>query len=613
MCGLIAVRALSAVADLQQRASRALASLARRGPDGEGLLMVETAPPTLLGHRRLAILDTSSCARQPMRCPVSGTVLVFNGAIYNFVELRDELRALGCVFVTDGDTEVMLHGWRIWGEGLFSRCNGMWALVIWDASSGDLVYSRDRLGVKPLYLHHDGQQLVLASEISAIAQMIGGYPAPNPDKLFDFLLTGFSEQGTATFFQGVRSVPPGVVGRMTRAGRFSQTPYHHWPEPGNFQPLSSLELRELVQDAVQLRLRADVPVASLLSGGLDSSIITQVALSACRQPRRRFDAAFTYGYRDVEQVMFDESARASLFMAERGHGDRHHVLRFAPIPSADELMNLVTVQGEPFSTPSVLASFRTYRAIADHGVKVVLSGEGADELFGGYSARYHSLAARDALWSGQLMQLIQRLRQRTFPVSLLFNRLAWDLPSALLGPLLRRHRPSVGVMSAELWESQHQRLELIRERMSSPLERRMREDQLDNLLPMALRMADRNSMSAGIELRSPFMDYRLVERAFRTPAQERIGVGLSKALLRDAFKGELPDRLVAAPKNTGFGHAEQFLVAQLPWYELLQDLPSQLNDLIDLQALRSHLARPPCHSTLWQALSVALWYRSIYA
>ncbi|MDY7068765.1 Asparagine synthetase [glutamine-hydrolyzing] 1 [Pseudomonas extremaustralis] len=613
MCGLIAVRALSAAADLHQRASRALASLARRGPDAEGLLMVETAPPTLLGHRRLAILDTSSAAEQPMRCPVSGTVLVFNGAIYNFVELRAELRALGCVFVTDGDTEVLLHGWRVWGEGLFSRCNGMWAVVIWDAPSGDLVYSRDRLGVKPLYLHYDGQQMVLASEVGAIAQMLGGYPAPNPEKLFDFLLTGFSEQGTATFFQGVRAVPPGVVGRMSRAGRFSQAPYHQWPEPGSAKPLSSLELRGLVEDAVHLRLQADVPVASLLSGGLDSSIITQVALNASQQPRQRLDAAFTYGYRDAEQVGFDESARAALFMAEAGHSDRHHVLRFVPIPAADELMNLVTVQGEPFSTPSALASFRTYRAIAEQGVKVVLSGEGADELFGGYSARYHSVAARDELWSGQLVQVAHRLRRRTFPVSLLFNRLVWDLPLALIGPLLRRHRPSVGVMSSGLWESQQQRLAMVRQRMSSPLEQRMREDQLDNLLPMALRVADRNSMSAGIELRSPFMDHRLVERAFRTPALERIGAGLSKALLRDAFKGRLPDRLVTTPKSTGFGHAEQFLVTQLPWRELLEDLPPELNDFIDLNALRRHLARPQCHSTLWLALSVALWYRSIYA
>lgn len=575
--------------------------------------MVEQAPPTLLGHRRLAILDTSSAAEQPMRCPVSGTTLVFNGAIYNFVALREELRALGCVFVTDSDTEVLLQGWRIWGEEVFSRCNGMWAVVLWDAPSGDLVYCRDRLGVKPLYLHHDGKQVTLASEVSAIAEMLGRYPAPNPEKLFDFLITGFSEQGSATFFQGVQAVPPGVVVRMSRSGRFSMAPYHHWPEPGSADPLSTAELRDLVEDSVRLRLQADVPVASLLSGGLDSSIITRVALNASQQPRQRLMGAFTYGYRDAEQADFDESARAALFMRSSGHSELHHVLRFSATPSADELMRLVAVQGEPFCTPSTLASFRTYSAISEQGYKVVLSGEGADELFGGYSARYQALAARDAFRSGRLLHLASLLRQGMFPAGLLLNRLVWDLPLVLIGSLLRRHRPSVGVMSDALWASQWHRLEAVQERMSSNLENRMREDQLDNLLPMALRIADRNSMSAGIELRSPFMDHRLVERAFSTPALARIGKGRSKAILRDAFKGVLPDQLIDTPKNTGFGHAEQFLVAQLPWRELLDDLPTELNAFIDVKALRRNLASKHSHSTLWLALSVALWYRSVYA
>ncbi|MBD9415039.1 asparagine synthase (glutamine-hydrolyzing) [Pseudomonas sp. PDM16] len=612
MCGLIAVRTLGAPDSLEQRTRKALASLARRGPDAEGLLWVDQTPATLLGHRRLAILDTSNAAEQPMRCPVSGSTLVFNGAIYNFVELREELRALGCVFVTDGDTEVLLQGWRVWGEGVFSRCNGMWAVVIWDAPTGDLVYCRDRLGVKPLYLHHNGQQTTLASEIGAIALMRGGYPAPNAERIFDFLITSFSERGNATFFEGIHAVPPGQVCRMSRAGRFSSAPYHHWPEPGSAAALSVEEARTLVESAVSLRLQADVPVASLLSGGLDSSIITQVALSASQARRQKLSGAFTYAYSDGEQAEFDESARAEMLMRGNGHSDLHHILRFHPIPSADELMSLVSVQGEPFSTPSALASFRTYRAISSQGYKVVLSGEGADELFGGYIARYHTLAARDAFMSGEWGQMVRLLRHRTFSPGLLLNRLAWDLPLPLLGTLLRRRRPSVGLINDELWASQTHRLEALQGSMRGNLEDRLRQDELDNLLPMALRIADRNSMSAGIELRSPFMDHRLVERAFSTPALTRVGEGRSKALLRDAFEGVLPRSLIETPKNTGFGHAEQFLVANLPWRELLEDLPPGLKDYIDLDGLRAGLARGKQHSTLWLALSVALWYRNIY-
>ncbi|WAH57628.1 asparagine synthase (glutamine-hydrolyzing) [Pseudomonas silvicola] len=613
MCGVIALRALAPLGDLRPRARLGLSALARRGPDAEGLVLAEQAPDTLLGHRRLSILDTSSAAEQPMRCPVTGTVMVFNGAIYNFVALRQQLQALGCQFVTDGDTEVLLHGWRLWGEGLFARCNGMWAVVIWDAASGDLVYCRDRLGVKPLYLYHDGRQLLLASEIAAIAAMRGGYPAPDPEKVFDFLVTSFSEMGTSTFFEGIRAVPPGQLCRMSRTGRFSAVPYHHWPQRDSAAPLSSDDTRALVEDAVRLRLQADVPVASLLSGGLDSSIITSVALGASQQPRQRLGGAFTYAYEGAAQAAYDESARASTLMQLRGASDRHHILRFAALPSAAELMDLVSVQGEPFSTPSALASLRTYRAISARGYKVVLSGEGADELFGGYIARYHSLAVRDALHTGQWRRAARLLGHRTFAPGLLLNRLAWDLPLGVLGPLLRHQRPSVGLMSRELWHTQRHRLAALQDDMQGDLDSRLRQDQLHSIVPMVLRLADRNSMNAGIELRNPFMDHRLVERAFATPAAARVGEKRSKALLRDAFTGHLPDAVVATPKDTGFGHAEQFLVAQLPWRELLGDLPADLARLIDTEGLRRQLARGQVHSTLWLALSVALWYRRFHA
>ncbi|WAC46008.1 asparagine synthase (glutamine-hydrolyzing) [Pseudomonas sp. SL4(2022)] len=612
MCGLIAVRAFGVSDNLQRRAQHALNTLARRGPDAEALHQVEQAPLTVLGHCRLAILDTSRAAQQPMRCPLTGTTLVFNGAIYNFVELRNELRELGCVFVTDGDTEVLLHGWRIWGEAVFSRCNGMWAVVLWDSSSGDLVYCRDRLGVKPLYLHHDGREATLASEISAIAVMRGGYPAPNPEKLFDFLVTGFSEQGTATFFKGIHAIPPGMVCRMSRTGHFSARPYHQWPEPGSMAPLSAAELRPLLEDAIRLRLRADVPVASLLSGGLDSAIITRVALNASQQPRQALTGAFTYGYCEAEQAPFDETARAAALMQSSGHADLHRIVRYSPIPSADELMALVGVQGEPFATPSALASFRTYRAIREQGYKVVLSGEGADELFGGYPARYLSVAARDALKSGRLVGLVNMLRHRAFPPGLLLNRLVWELPRAPLSTLLRRHRPSADLMSDDLWDSQRHRLAAIQNGMRSSLEDLLRQDQLNNLLPMVLRIADRNSMSAGVELRSPFMDHRLVERALSTPALMRVSERHSKTLLRTAFRGLLPASITDTPKNTGFGHAEQFLVSRLPWQELLNDMPSALRAFLNTDKLRSRLATDNQHSTLWLALSVALWYRKFY-
>lgn len=548
-----------------------------------------------------------------MYCPRSGNVLVFNGAIYNFKALREELQAAGCVFSTDSDTEVLLQGWRVWGENLFARCNGMWSLVIWDAASGDLVYCRDRLGVKPLYLYHDGQVAMLASEISAIAAFRGGYPEPNPEKIFDFLVTGFSEQNHTTFFQGVHAVPQGQIYRLSRTGRISASAYHHWPEAGSGEPLAAEGLLELLSDAVQLRLQADVPVASLLSGGLDSSIITSLAIDSSNAPHQRLEGAFTYAYQEAEHADFDESAKAAALLKSCGHEQLHKVVRFSPTPDADELMRLVGVQGEPFATPSILASFRTYRAISKSGFKVVLGGEGADELLGGYTARYHPLAVRDAVRNGQWRKAIRLLGYKTFRPSLLLNRMVWELPLPVVSRLLRRQRPSVNAISEDLWATQRHRLAAISDNARLNLESRLRDDQLASLLPMVLRMADRNSMSAGIELRSPFMDHRLVERSLATPALVRVGEQRSKELLRSAFRTRLP-AIVNAPKSTGFGHAEQYLLRRLPWQALLEDLPKELGDLINITSLRRNLANPKHeHSTLWLALSVALWYRRFYA
>lgn len=612
MCGIVALRRFGDGASLQAQAERALAALARRGPDAQGLVCALQPVPTALGHRRLAILDLSEAATQPMRCAETGNVVVFNGEIYNFLELRCELEALGHRFRTDSDTEVLLHGWRAWGEDLFARCNGMWAIVLLEQASGELIYCRDRLGVKPLYLHHDGRQLLLASEIRAIAAALGGYPPPNPGAIFDFLVAGLSDHRGETFYAGIRAVPPGWVYRVCADGHSRRHRYHRWPLPGEVAPLDAEATQALLEDATRLRLRSDVPTVTLLSGGLDSAILTRLSLSAADAPRTCFAGAYTYGYRDAEQARFDEVAAASGLMAEWGEAARHRVHRAHAIPAEDELLELVRAQEEPFCTPSILASFRMYRAIRDAGYTVVLNGEGADELFGGYVRLYLALSARSALRGLRLPTLARLLGSGAVDPRLLLNRLAWDLPAGPLGALLRRHRPSVASMSAALWLDQAPRLRALQTDRRGDVQARLRADVLATNLPMILRMTDRNSMHSGVEVRAPFLDYRVVERALATPADRRMGDYHGKALLRQAFAGVLPQRLVGQRKSTGFGHAEQFLVDRMPLQPILAALPPELGEFLDLAVLRRQWQRGEAHSTLWFAVSVALWYRSIY-
>lgn len=608
MCGLIAIR--GGDPDLLLRAARrGLDAIAHRGPDGEGLHACDST--TILAHRRLSILDLSAAAAQPMVCPATGNVVVFNGEIYNFLELRAELEGRGERFRGDGDTEVLLAGWRIWGRDLFARCDGMWAIVIFEQSSGDLIACRDRLGVKPLYLHRVDQRIMLASEIGAVAAMRGSYPDPNPGSVFDFLTLGLSGHTHETFFRGIETVPPGEVWRIARDGVTTSWTYHRWPRVGEAPPLVAADARELVCGSTALRLRSDVPTVALLSGGLDSSILTTTALACEHRPRVTFAGAFTYGYADREFARFDETEAAAALMRGLGAPERHHVCRGRAVPDEIELAALVRTQEEPFSTPSILASYRTYKAIRDTGYKVALTGEGADEAFGGYSARYQPFAVRDALHSANLTAALRLLR-RGARVSLVANRMAWDLPLPLLARLLRARRPSVGMIARELWSKSQLRLAVLQEDMRVDLQERLRRDVLSTSLPQILRITDRNAMRFGVEVRSPFLDYRLIERALATPSQQLMGSGQGKELLRRAFSHDLQPRVAWQNKSTGFGHAEQFLVSRMPIARLLDDVPPGLDAFVDVARLRAAASGGDLHPTFWLAVSVALWYRSIY-
>lgn len=422
-----------------------------------------------------------------------------------------------------------------------------------------------------------------------------------------------SDHTTETFYAGIRAVPPGWLYRVSPAGHSRRTPYHQWPLPGAVAPLDAQATLELLEDSTRLRLRSDAPTVSLLSGGLDSSILTTLSVQAGALPRTCFAGAFTYGYDDTEQAGFDETEAAASLMQTLGQSERHFVHRAHAIPDEEELLALVAAQEEPFCTPSILASFRMYRAIRAAGYKVVLNGEGADELFGGYVRLYLALSARSALHQARLPTAIRLLSTGAVDPRLLLNRLAWDLPAGALGALLRRQRPSVACMSSALWHDQAARLQLLQVDRRVDIEARLRRDVLSTNLPMVLRMTDRNSMSAGIEVRAPFLDYRVVERALSTPALQRMGDYHGKAMLRHAFAERLPARVTTQRKSTGFGHAEQFLVDRMPLQQALATLPEGVNELLNVARLRRELASGRSHSTLWFAVSVALWYRSVYA
>ncbi len=601
MCGLLAVLNRRRPVD-EEAAGRAFQRLAHRGPDGNGSIR-GWDDRLLLGHRRLAILDPGRGGAQPMRDPETGSQLIFNGAIYNFLELRQEMEEQGHRFASDSDTEVVLAAWRHWGAAAFSRFNGMWAIILLDGPSDSLVVCRDRLGVKPLYHVDDGTCQVFASEIRAAAIAAGLTVRPDATSVFDYLISGSTEHDGRTFLEGVVEVPPGALWRIGRDGRVTRGRYHDWPETGGPSP-SAEEVRALLLDATRLRLRADVPTVALLSGGVDSSIVGWAAAKV-REPRSRFEGFLTYGY--LDGGIHDETDRAGRIAASVAPGLRHTVLRVDPVPTGPDLMALMAAQEQPFSTPSILAGLRLYRLLAAQGVKVALTGEGADELFGGYTRRYANLMVRDLLRRGRMGEAVRLLRSPHASLGLLGNRLVWDLPESVVRLLLRRYRINVAAMSEPLWEGMRERL---LDRLADnrrPLAQILRHDVTQTLLPAVLRFADRNGMAAGIEVRAPFLDHRLVDLAMRLPAGEKLSAAGGKLPLRRAFAGLLPDEVIAAPKERGLGMAEQFQVGRLDLKFLFAKPPVSAEAFLDVARLKAAFVRHPNDPLLWWPVCLLLW------
>jgi asparagine synthase (glutamine-hydrolysing) len=502
----------------------------------------------VLGHRRLAILDLSDRARQPMAR--EGVSLTFNGEIYNYVELRAELQSLGYSFTTTSDTEVLLQAYREWGVRCLGRLNGIFAFVIWDEHERRLIAARDRMGVKPLYWAVAGGCLMMASEIRALKVALG-QPDINEGLVYDFLLNGRLDHSNQTFLEGIQRLPAGSWLDL-RAGAWSVTRYFRL-EPSDLRHGRSFdqnveEFGALFRDAVTLQMRADVPVACCLSGGLDSTAVAAVASLLTPTPM----SVFTARYRNPQA---DEWRYAAALHAERD------VVPIAVFAEAREfwthLGDVVRAQEEPFGGPSVFAQWRLMQEIKARGIKVVLDGQGGDELLCGY-AKYFYFHLADLLRSGRpLMAAAAALSAVATGGPQLLN-----LSGArryLPGPwwLDRRKKMLLKPEFLAQWQGRqvaHPRGSVVDQQVL---------DLTQFGLPTLLRYEDKNSMAHGVESRVPFLDHRLVEFALSVPVDHKIRGARAKLLLREALKGTLPEPIRRRRSKLGFGGAWHVWVADL--------------------------------------------------
>lgn len=628
MCGIAGIVSTDGRPPDVAAAQRLIACLDHRGPDGRGSYADDRVA---LEHVRLSILDPSPAGAQPMSR--YGLHLIHNGEVYNYQELARELSAQGYEFTTGTDTEVMLAAYHAWGPDAVRRFNGMWAFALWDPGRSQLLLSRDRMGVKPLYYRRAPGTIAFASEVTPL-QAVGPIadddtwrPEPDVRAVRDFLTRALVDHSDHTFVDGIQSLPPAHNMIVTRDRVALQ---RYWGPPSlsddasrgmngtdqaNDERLVD-EFAELFTSSVRLRLRADVPLGTCLSGGLDSSAVVATtallvnepvdgaAATNEQRPRFGFHARFPADGVDESEYAALVAKAAKLKMVYR-------------TPTIDSLLGTVSLllraQGEPFAGSSVYAQWSIMQAVQEHGLKVLLDGQGGDEVVGGY-ARYFGyrigslLASRG--WTGALPELRAQVASGVNPATAIQSAVRALLPAQADGPLRAAARGRYGVrvsgdlVAAPILVSQHRE-------GGTALARRLWQDLASESLPALLRYEDRNSMAFGIEARVPYLDYRLIEFTAALPDRLRVNGGWAKVALRRAMRGRVPDSIIRRRDKMGFATPER------SW--LRQSLP-EISGLLregqviergwvrrdEIDRLLALEARPDA-GQLWRLLTLEMW------
>lgn len=607
MCGLCGVVHHDGQAVAAEQILHMQYCLRHRGPDDQGQFIEDNIG---LGFVRLSILDLSNAGHQPMISQDGRYVLTYNGEIYNYLELREQLLYLGHRFVSDSDSEVVLAAYRQWGCDCFERFNGMFALAIYDRDSGELLLARDRYGIKPLYLAHDGGRLLFASEITPIlTQLSPQKRRADQQAIFDYLVYERIDHTEQSFFSGIEKLPPGTWLRY-KDGRFQQQRWYHLRERcREAQPFADAEeYREALDDALRLTLRSDVPVGVSLSGGLDSSSI--VALLQHR-----------YGMRDLQTFSAvygrgqpgDESRYIDAF-----NDQLQHQQRVTPDAASlmEDLTHFVDVHQEPVPRTGPYAQYKVMQLAQGH-VKVTLDGQGADETLAGYKPLlgvYHRQLWRQGRWSTWWNEVSSSLRT---PGGMggLSSGIYAALPEGAREALLRRKRRLVDPLFYQQFRPESRVPQMLPD--SDSLQDALI-DMVGHKLEHLLKWGDRNSMAFSIESRVPFLDYRLVERTLALPPEELIQNSQGKWIMRQALSGILPEKIRKRRDKIGFGTPENDWLCSDAFQELVGEVLNsdfyRHNPYIDTDMAKVAYERHVCGRIniardIWKWIHLYLWHQ----
>ncbi|WP_434458076.1 N-acetylglutaminylglutamine amidotransferase [Stutzerimonas urumqiensis] len=558
--------------------------LTARGPDASGF---HSSGPVAFGHRRLKIMDLCEASGQPMIDSALGLSMVFNGAIYNYPELRAELEGLGYRFFSEGDTEVLLKGYHAWGESLLPRLNGMFVFAIWERDRQQMFIARDRLGIKPLYFSQTGERLRFASTLPALLK--GGDIAGvlNPVALNMYMSFHAVVPAPDTLIAGIEKLPPATWMRVDANGQVTRKQWWQLDYgPNEDERQYSFDdwkdrVLDSLRDAVAIRQRAAVDVGVLLSGGVDSSLLVGLLREAGVGENL---LTFSIGFEDAGGERGDEFTYSDIIA--RHFGTRHHQLRIQEKEILEQLPAAFRAMSEPMVSHDCIAFYLLSREVSKH-CKVVQSGQGADELFAGYHWYPQVDGADDPVAA-----YLKAFRDRSYEEYRELMQDKW-VQGDFSGDFVRRHFAQPGAEAA--------------------VDKALRLDSTVMLVDDPVKRVDNMTMAWGLEARVPFLDYRVAELSARIPAQYKLPEG-GKYVLKEAARQVIPAEVIDRPKGyfpvPGLKHLQG---ATLEWVrELLLD-PSQDRGLYNPTMLDALLSDPHGQLTplrgskLWQLAAVNLW------
>lgn len=609
MCGIAGIIKFNGQKIEKSEIDKILDTFTYRGPNDRGVFLDDNLG---LGHLRLSIIDLSERGHQPMFSLDKKLVLVFNGEIYNYIELREELKKRGRDFISGTDSEVILNSYQEWGEECVKKFNGMWALAVWDKKKKKLFASRDRFGVKPFhYMETDGK-FVFASEIKGILAVLNQKPEMNSSFFYNFFDRHIPYENQATLFKEIKILPP-AHNLVVKDGRVELKRYwdidtetirdnYDYSDPKR-------TFRELLIDSIRLRMRSDVPVGVCLSGGVDSSVIAGVLTKILGLKVESFSSIYKEkGYEEEEYIR----EAVSKFKT-----NAHYI--YPNVDNFEEVVyNLIFHHDSPIRMPGTYSQWHVMKC-ASEKVVVTLDGQGADELIGGYNYFYPAYLAT-LIKDFRLLKFFKTRREIRERLGIKYDRDVLKIlaPSRLAG-LGRKRRWQDKVLAKDFLAGVGQDFREVPKRFDDKLTQALFECLVATNLPMLLDFEDRISMAFSLEARVPFLDYRLVEYTFGLNYNWKINGYVNKYILREAFKDILPEKIYLRKDKKGFPTPTEY------WFR--GELKNYLQNIFSSKSLQSHgifdqaaviklfeehLKGKNHERLLWRVLTTELWMRRYF-